>query len=114
MLLQPVVARSLHIKSEVHDIAVLYDVVFTFDTYFAGLATGGLTTEGNVVGIFDDLGAYEAAFEIGVYHTCALRSLLSVAKCPSAHFVASGRQVCAATTITSAPSLLTASRTAST
>ena len=59
----------LHVKEEVHDVAVLDYVVFAFDAHLAGGADGGFGLVLDEVLVLDDLGADEAAFEVGVDDT---------------------------------------------
>jgi hypothetical protein len=47
-----------------HDIAVLNDVLFSFDGHFAGFAAGRFRTVQNIVIIFNDFGANETVFKV--------------------------------------------------
>src|SRR5690348_9794821 len=56
-----------------HHVAVLYDVVFSFQTEPAGVARARFAVAGDVVVIGDGLGADEAMLEIGVNNARRLR-----------------------------------------
>ena len=73
-----------------HDVAILYDVVFAFDGYLAGLAALGLGSESDVVVILDDLGTDEAALKVRVDNACCLRCFHTLAECPRAALFGSG------------------------
>src|SRR3569623_1835243 len=63
----------LDVEAEVHHVAVLHDVVLAFQTPLAGFLGFLLAAAGDEVGIGDDLGADEAAFEVGVDYGGGLR-----------------------------------------
>lgn len=50
----------LDVKAEVHDVAVLHDIILAFDAHLPGIAHGAFAAEGDVVFVLDDLGAYES------------------------------------------------------
>jgi len=54
-------------------VAVLDDVILAFQAPFAGFARAGFAVAGDEVVVSDDLGADEAALEVGVDDTGALR-----------------------------------------
>ncbi len=70
------------------------NILLAFDSHFAGLAYGRLAAEGDVVVVFDYFGTDEAFFKVGVYDTCAARSLGTAAESPCAHFVGAGCEEC--------------------
>ncbi len=63
----------LNVEAEVHDIAFLDDVFLALEPQLAGITRAGLALEPDVVVEADDLGADEAAFEIGVDDARGLR-----------------------------------------
>ena len=67
-------ARS-DVEEEVHDVAVLHDVLLALDADLAHVAARLFGAQRHVVVVLDDLGADEAAFEVGVDYTGTLRSL---------------------------------------
>ena len=67
--------RPLRCKPEMHDVAVLHDVVLAFEPQLAGIARAGLAAAGDIVVIGDGFGADEAAFEIAVNDAGGLRRL---------------------------------------
>ena len=76
-----------------HDVAVLYDVVFAFDIDFAGFAAGGFGTEGDVVVVLDDLCANESFLEVAVNDAGALGCLAAFEVGPGPHFGLTGGEV---------------------
>ena len=60
MMESGVLPYALHVEAEVHDVAVLNDVVLALDGQLASLADGRLRAILQVVGILDDLGADKA------------------------------------------------------
>ena len=66
---------DLDVEAEVHDVAVLHDVLFAFDREFAGVADSRLSAESHIVIILDDFGADKAFFEVGVDDAGTFRSL---------------------------------------
>ena len=79
--------RKLHIKPEVHDISVLNDVLFTFHVHFAGFFHSSFRTVMNEIVIFNDFGANETFFKIGVNNSGALRGFPTLVKCPGTNFL---------------------------
>ena len=82
-------AVRLHVEQEMHDIAVLYDVLLAFDGDLTRLAARFFRTETHVIVVFDHLGADKATFEIGVNDPGGLRRLRSFRIRPGAGFVRS-------------------------
>ena len=74
-------------EAEQRHVAVLEDVLFSFETVFPCLAGGSGRTGGNQVVKGNHLGFDEAFFKIGVNHTGALRGGHAVLESPSAHFL---------------------------
>ena len=68
---------------------------FAFHAQHAVGAAGGFTFVAHVVGVGDDFGADEAAFEVGVDDTGSLGSLPALVDGPGAHFVGAGGEVAA-------------------
>ena len=62
-------ARS-DVEEEVHDVAVLHDVLLALDADLAHVAARLFGAQRHVVVVLDDLGADEAAFEVGVPAVC--------------------------------------------
>ena len=62
----------LDVEQEVHDVAVLHHVFLAFHAQHAVGAAGGFAFVAHVVGVGDDFGADEAAFEVGVDDTGSL------------------------------------------
>ena len=65
--------RRSDVEEEVHDVAVLNDVVLAFGAHLAGFLSALFTLEGDEVFVGDRLGADEAAFEVGVDDAGGLR-----------------------------------------
>ena len=78
---------TLHVKQEVHDIAVLNQVVLAFGADKACFFGGVPATMLQEVGVAKRLGADEAPFKVGVDHAGALRSLVACMECPGAAFL---------------------------
>ena len=83
----------LYVEEEVHDVTILDYVFLAFDSEFSGGAACGFRFEGDEVFVFDDLGADEAFFEVGVDHSGGLRGLVALVDGPCAAFVSSGGEV---------------------
>src|ERR1700757_3708425 len=78
------------IEPEVHDVALLDDIVLPLEAQLPGLACAGFPLAGEVVGKGDDLGAYEAALEVGMDHARSLGCRGADAHRPGAHFLRAG------------------------
>ena len=63
----------LHVKTEVHHVAIFDDVFLAFQTPFTRFLGTGLTFELDEVVVRDHLGTNKAFFEVGVDHTGGLR-----------------------------------------
>ena len=74
-----------------HDVSVLYHIVFAFDPHFACLAYSSFGAVADVVVILDYLGTDEALLEIRVDDTCTLRCLPSASEGPGLHLHLAGR-----------------------
>src|SRR3569832_2462182 len=75
----------LDVEAEVDHVTVLHDVVLAFQPPLAGLFGLLLAAAGDEVVIRDDLGADEAALEIGVDHAGGLRCGGAEQKKPNTH-----------------------------
>ena len=85
--------RRSDVEEEVHDVAVLNDVVLAFGAHLAGFLSALFTLEGNEVFVGDRLGADEAAFEVGVDDAGGLRGGVALVDRPGADFLDAGREV---------------------
>lgn len=81
------VTAYLYVESEVHDVAVLNDILFAFDAHFAGLFASRFRAESNVIVVLDNFGAYKAFFKVGVNNAGALGGFASLVVGPSTHFL---------------------------
>ena len=84
---------SPDVEAELHDVAVLHDVVLALH---AGLALGarlGDRAGGDEVGERDDLGLDEAALEVGVDDARGLRGLPALVDRPRARLLRAGGEV---------------------
>ena len=68
-------ASALHVEAEMHDVAVLHDVVGAFEAHLAGVLGALLAAAGDEIGVGDRLGADEALLEIAVDDAGGLRRL---------------------------------------
>lgn len=81
----------LNIEAEVHDVAVLNDVVLALDAKFSGLTDSSFRAVLDVVVILDHLGADEAFLKVGVDHAGALGCFPTFVVGPCLHLHLSGR-----------------------
>ncbi len=77
-----------------HDVAVLNNVFFAFDTHFAGFFYSCFTTKSDIIVIFDYFGTNETFFKVGVDYTRALWCFRATHECPSTHFIFTGCEIC--------------------
>ena len=56
----------LNIEAEMHDVAVMDDVIGAFETHLPGILGALLAAAGDEIGVGDRLGADEALLEIGM------------------------------------------------
>ena len=75
MMESGVLPYALHVEAEVHDVAVLNDVVLALDGQLASLADSGLRAVLQVVVVLDDFGADKALLEVCVDDAGTLGSL---------------------------------------
>ena len=83
----------LDVEAELHDVAVLHDVVLAFDARLAGGLGVGHRTCGDQVVEADDLGLDEAALEVGVDDAGSLGGGGALADGPGARFLRTCGQV---------------------
>ena len=76
-----------------HDVAVLDNVLFTFNSQLAGFLNCGFRAKRNVVGILNNLCTDESLFEVGVDYACSLWSLRPLMVGPSAALGFAGGEV---------------------
>src|SRR5579859_1184449 len=81
------------VETEVHDVAVLDGVFFPFDAEFSVVAGGGFRTKFDEVRVGDDLGLYEAFFEVGVDDAGGLWGFPAFVDGPGADFLYAGGEV---------------------
>ena len=75
----------LHIKSKMHNIAVLHNVFFSFDTHFACLFTCRFRTKRSIVFKLNYFCTYKTFFKIGMNNTGGLWCSISIAESPGAN-----------------------------
>src|SRR5258708_15962131 len=80
-------AEDLDVEAEVDHVAVAHRVVLAFQTKFACLLGAELALEGDEVVVGGDLGADEAALEIGMDDTGCLRRRGACTHRPGTHFL---------------------------
>ena len=80
----------LYVEAEVHDVAVLYDIVLALDAHLARLADGGLRAIVDIIVVLDDLGTDEAFLKVGVDDAGTLRSLPAFLVGPRLHLHLAG------------------------
>ena len=73
----------LYVKAEVHDVAVLHYVFFTFYFEQTSFAYSGFATEADIILILDYFGTNETALKVCVNHTGALGRLLTIGEAQS-------------------------------
>src|SRR5436190_19916402 len=83
----------LDVEAKMDHVAVAHDVVLAFDPELAGLLRALLAAARDVVVIADDLGADEAALEIGVDNPRRLRRGGAGANRPGTRFLRAGGEV---------------------
>src|SRR5205807_3181559 len=83
---------SSHVEAEVHDIAVLDDVIGAFEAHLAGILGALLAAASGKIGIGDRLGADKALLEIAVDDAGGLRRLCAARDRPGARLLWAGRQ----------------------
>ena len=62
----------LYVKSEVHDVAVLHDIFFSFYSESSCVSYSRFASILYVVIVFDNFCSYKAFFKVGVYYSGAL------------------------------------------
>ena len=77
-----------------HDIAVLYDIIFSLDAEFAGGTARRLAAKSDEIVVFDYLCANETALKIGMDHAGTLRGFAACLESPCTHLVAACRKEC--------------------
>ena len=85
---------ALHIKQEVHYIAVLSHIFLSFDGHFARLTHSCLGAERNEVVVLYDFGADKAFLKVSVDNSRTFRSLGAAEESPRAHLVGAGGEEC--------------------
>ena len=75
-----------------HDISILYQIIFTFRCQFAGCTALCFTAQRHEIFVFDHLGANEAAFEIRMDNAGALRCLIAGLERPGVYLIATCRE----------------------
>ena len=75
-----------------HDISILNHVIFSLAVQFSDGTAGGFALEGDEIFILNNLGPDEPLFEIGMYDTRRLRSLVPFVDCPGTAFVGTCRE----------------------
>ena len=73
-----------------HNIAVLYDIIFALNTEFAGGTARRFAAKSDEIIVFDYLRPNETALKIGMDNACTLRGFASCFERPSTHLVATG------------------------
>lgn len=84
---------GLYVKQEVHHIAVLHDIFLAFYAHFAGFFSFGFAAERDKIVVGNDLGADEAAFEVGVDDAGGLWGGVAFVDGPGADFFDAGGEV---------------------
>ena len=69
-----------------HDVAILHDIILTFDAHLASFLDSSFAAILDVVVVLDDLGADEALLEVAVDNAGTLWSLHTLAISPCLHF----------------------------
>src|SRR4029077_10837083 len=77
----------LDIEPEVRDVAVLHDVLLAFEAEEAGVAAGGEGLQADEVVAGDDLGADEAALDVGMDGAGGVSGTAAATDRPGAHLV---------------------------
>ena len=85
--------QGLYVEAEVHDVSVFYHVFLAFYVQFTGFAYSGFGTVLDEIIVFDDFGADESFFEIGVNNTGTLRSFPAFVESPGTYFHLAGSEV---------------------
>src|SRR5579862_618162 len=84
---------SLFVEQEVHHVAVLHDIIFSFRAQFARGAAAFFAFVVHKIVVAGDFGADEALFKISVDHTRRARRFPAFLNLPRAHFDFAGRQI---------------------
>src|SRR5699024_7150402 len=91
--LPPKYLTSSHIKSEMHDIAILNDIIFSLDSNFSGFTNFSFAFINHIIFIFDNLGSDKSFFKIRMDNTSCLRCRSSNGDGPSSHFLYASRKI---------------------
>ena len=86
-------AKILYVETEMHDVAILRYIVFSFDVHLAGLFAGGFLAVMDVIFVFDYFGADKSFFKVGVDDSCALGSFAAFQVGPGLDFLRAGGKV---------------------
>src|ERR1700733_8741578 len=77
-------------EAEMHDVAVLHNVIFALKPHPAGVARSGFSAACHVIVVSDGLGADKATLEIGVNDASGLRRLRSAGNSPGPRLLRPG------------------------
>ena len=80
----------LDVEEEMHDVAVLYEVILSLDAEFAGGTALRFASKGYEVLVFDYLSTDESALKIRMDHSGTLRRFHPLSESPCAYFIRAG------------------------
>jgi len=81
------VGGGLDVEAEVHDVAILDDILLTLDSHLPSLLDGGFTAVVDEVLKLDYLGTDEALLEVRVDSGCRTRCLASLCIRPGTYLL---------------------------
>ena len=85
-------SRRIEAGKEMHDVAILHDIIGAFEPHFAGVLRPLLAAAGDEIGVGDRLGADKAFLEIAVDDPGGLRRLGAARDRPGARLLRAGGQ----------------------
>ena len=83
---------QLRREAEMHDVAVLHDIILALEPHLSGIARTGFAAARHVIVVGDGFGADEAALEIGVDDARGLRRLGAAGHRPGARLLRPGSE----------------------
>ena len=79
--------ESLNIKTEMHDVAILYNIVFALHAHFSSLSAALFRLMLLIISEFDNLSSDEAFLKVAVDHAGRLGCFPSFLDRPGPHFL---------------------------
>ena len=77
----------LDIKEEVHNVAILHNILLTLNTHLARRPYSRLSLIIHIILILNDFRTNKTALKVRMYHTGSLRSLVALSYSPGPAFI---------------------------